>query len=543
MGLSRLPLSRLFCLVFLGIAPAGSLAQSTAPPQQNAPASQAPGVLRATTRLVIVDVVVTDKNKAPVSGLEAEEFTVFEDGKQQQVSAFSFQKPASGSTRAAETVTPLAPDVVTNAPRYAKESVLTVVLLDALNGDFAGHAAARDALVKYLDNAPLNQPLAIFAMQEKLTLLHDFTTDNKALRAVVAKFRPPAQTNNAESLESRASPFATKGDFHTSERNIEATLNQLHALARTLAGYPGRKNVIWLSESFPLVLAPETAVRDSVSGANLGPGVSRMPTTFDAVREMNATTSYAALVKKVTDAMMSAQVAIYPVDSAGLGKDDHLASQHTMNDLAYSTGGRAFYNRNDLEVSLRTSVDDGSTYYTLSYYPENKRWDGKFREISVKTSRPGINLRYRLGYYALDPAESGEADPSKLATDFSQALALDSPNHTAVLFQAKIAAQKKLVANFAIDLHTLASEEIGGGARRVKVSCAVVEFSPKGVPGNKQITNLTATLNAADFQKQGAAFPCQVTIELKPGNHTLRLGVVDRTSHHMGTTSASASVP
>ncbi|HVS75140.1 MAG TPA: VWA domain-containing protein, partial [Candidatus Acidoferrales bacterium] len=353
MGINRLQLSRLFCVVFLCIAPAGGLAQSTPPPQQNAPASQPQGVLRATTRLVIVDVVATDKNKAPVSGLEAEEFTVLEDGKPQKVSAFSFQKPSSGSTQAPGTVTQLAPDVVTNAPRYRTESALTVVLLDALNGDFAGHAAARDALVKYLDSGRLTQPLAIFAMQGKLTLLHDFTTDNKALKAVVAKFKPPAQTNNAESIESRASPFTTKGDFHTSERNIEATLNQLYALAQTLAGYPGRKNVIWLSESFPLVLAPETAVRDSVSGANLGPGISRMPTTFDAVREMNATTSYAALVKKVTDAMMSAQVAIYPVDSAGLGKDDHLASQHTMNDLAYSTGGRAFYNRNDLEVSLR----------------------------------------------------------------------------------------------------------------------------------------------------------------------------------------------
>jgi len=257
------------------------------------PAGQPQGVLRATTRLVIVDVVATDKNKAPVSGLEAEEFTVLEDGRPQTVSAFSFQKPASRSTQAAESVTPLAPDVVTNAPRYAKESVLTVVLLDALNGDFAGHAAARDALVKYLDSGQLTQPLAIFAMQGKLTLLHDFTTDNTALKAVVAKFKPPARTNSAESLESRASAFTTKGNFHTDERSIEATLNQLHALARTLAGYPGRKNVIWLSESFPLVLAPETAVHDSTGPASLGEGITRMPTTFDTVRRNRCTAALA----------------------------------------------------------------------------------------------------------------------------------------------------------------------------------------------------------------------------------------------------------
>ena len=125
------------------------------------------------------------------------------------------------------------------------------------NGDFTEQVYARDQLLKFLNGAALDRPVAIFAMQNQLKLLHDFSTDNKSLSAAVAKYRPPAKNNNAESVESRASAFSTRGDYHTSERDIENTLNQLNVLAKVLAGYPGRKNLIWLSESFPLVLFPE----------------------------------------------------------------------------------------------------------------------------------------------------------------------------------------------------------------------------------------------------------------------------------------------
>src|ERR1043166_7925668 len=113
--------------------------------------------------------------------------------------------------------------------------------------------------------------------------------------------------------------------------------------------------------------------------------------------------SYAALVMKVADALMAAQVAVYPVDASAITKNDHLASQHTMENMAERTGGRVFKNSNDLILGLKSSVEDGSAYYTLEYYPDNKKWDGQFRTIEIKSSKPGMSLRYREGYYALDP--------------------------------------------------------------------------------------------------------------------------------------------
>ena len=75
-----------------------------------------------------------------------------------------------------------------------------------------------------------------------------------------------------------------------------------------------------------------------------------------------------------------------------------------MLDIADKTGGKAYYNRNDIDNALGDGIEDGSTYYMIGYYPQNKNWDGRFRKIEVKTRRTGIKLRYRTGYFALDRA-------------------------------------------------------------------------------------------------------------------------------------------
>lgn len=517
----------------------GQTSQEPAPAQPTV--YQLKTVLKANTRLVVVNVVATDSKGQPVSGLEAQDFAVLEDGQPQKISSFGFQSP---DVKEIQATLHLPPNVVSNIPQQ-KATSLNVILLDTLNGDFSGHAQAQDALIKYLATAQLTQPIAIFAMEKKLTMLHDFTNDSQALKSVVEKFRPPAQ-RSSETAESRASVFPTRGDFHTDDRNIEATLSQLHALARTLAGYPGRKNVIWLSESFPLMLVPETAI-PSISVANFD-GLTRIPSTYDELRSSHLSSSNAALVKKLADAMMNAQVAIYPVDSTGLTKDDHLGSQHTMNDLAFSTGGRAFYNRNDLEVSLRTSLDDGATYYTLTYYPENKNWDGKFRSIAIRSTRPDVKLRYRLGYYALDPGAEAKDEQKQAAEDFSRALTLDAPSITAVLFQAGIVppgnkTKDRVTVNFAIDPHTLAFEKTNDGLERASVNCVVWAYPGKGDPVRSE-GGSTAALNPEVYkQVMSSYFPCQRTLELKPGHYTLRLGVLDRIINQIGTTSTPLTVP
>ena len=441
---------------------------------------------------------------------------------------------------------------MTNAPKFQSNS-LNVILFDVANGDFTEQIYARDQLLKFLNGAALDRPVAIYAMQTQLKLLHDFSTDNKSLSAAVAKYRPPAKNNNAESMESRASAFSTRGDYHTSERDIENTLNQFNVLAKVLAGYPGRKNLIWLSESFPLVLVPETDNQLHMDGQSLrstiqGPASTTNPSSTQQNLQSSPTFKcYAALIKKVSDALMSAQVAVYPVDAGAVGRNDHLASQHTMNDMAESTGGKSFMNSNDLVLGLRNGIEDGSSYYTLTYYPENKNWDGLFRRIQVKSDRENVSLRYREGYYAVDPERLNKQDSDAVAENFSRLLEPEAPAVTGVLFQAQVLADKskKVQVVFHLDPQTVAFEHKDDGKEYAKVSCTVWAYGKDKEKPAMFSGTVNASLPANEYQQmmKQRFLPCSRELDLKPGNYNLRLGVLDRTTNKIGTASAQVAVP
>lgn len=508
-------------------------------------------VLRTNTRLVVVDVVATDaKGQAPTD-LKPEDFNLQENGRPQTISNFTLH-----ATVAKRSASPQLPaNVISNAPAF-QASTLNVILLDTLNGDFAEMAYVKDELVKYLSTAQLDRPVALFAMEERLILLHDFTTDSSALKNAAQHFKAPARTNNAETVGSRASAFTTHGDFHTSERNIENTLNQLNALSKSLAGYSGRKNLIWLSESFPVNLFPDVmnngASTVTGKGSGTGGGADASGSALNIGRSAlegpggGSFRNYAQLIKKVSDALMGAQVAVYAVDAGALGKDSRLESAHTANEIAGATGGRVFRNTNDLATSMRSSIEDGSIYYTLEYYPDNKTWDGQFRQIQIKTSRPGVTLRYRLGYYALDPEKVKKDESTEVAENYSRALQLDAPAATGVQFQAQVVnTGKKVVVNFHIDPTTLAFQHQDDGQERGKFTCTVWAYGKdKDKPAGMTNDTLNANLTKDNYQQMMTQhfMPCTRELDLKPGTYTLRVGVLDRTTNKMGTSSVPVTV-
>jgi VWFA-related protein len=508
--------------------------------------SPSPMVLRTNTRLVVVDVVATDNKGNPIPDLKAEDFAVLEDGKPQKISAFSFKQ----HNKATQVAGGAAGGGFSNAPQYKDVSSLNVILLDAINGDFASYAYGRDQLIKFLDKGTLTQPTALYVLEQKLTLLHDFTTDIAELKALVQGYKPKGPVF-VQDVYAAASPFSARAPNNSTTANtMDVSIKAMSTLANALAGYPGRKNLIWVSSGFPLTLFPEIIDNDPIApciatcndpnkisiaalpGAGFGTGKD-----------------FQEAVERVANALMNAQVAVYPIDEAGVDKDNHLNTINTMRALADRTGGKAFYNRNDVEVGISTSLDDGSTYYTLEYYPANKTWDSKFRAIQIK-SKQGVNLRYRQGYYALEPGNDKNKDAEKALTKtFSDALSLDSPSATAVVFHAGVAPPsdkvQKVTVSFAIDPHTISFEHKDDGLEHALVSCAVAAFSDKGAPVKQASTTMTAAMKADEFQTmmKEQQFPCKQTIDLKPGSYNLALGVLDRNSKLIGTTTAWVKVP
>lgn len=548
-------------------------------------------VLKFTSRLVVVDVIATDHKGNPVTDLKREDFTVQEDGKEQQLRVFEFQPPSQASepVLAQNTAVKLAPNIFSNAPRFKPSTILNVLLLDALNTKTIDQKRAREQMLQFLEKLPQGQPVAVYALGSKLRLLQDFTTDPNLLKDAVKSLKgknSPVLNNPAggpditgiSGLNQEMMPaqmlqqvleFQKEEAAMQTELRVRLTLDALDSIARSLAGYSGRKNLIWLSESFPMQILADENMNSSRSSAT--------PRDFSQEFVKTAT--------RLTDA----QVAVYPVDIGELvgnsvyadlsntdstggymgrtltgrgangrtGANTELGQtanqqfdQHTsMNDIADRTGGKAFYNRNDVVNSIGKAMDDGSSYYTLAYAPQNKDWNGNFRKIQVKVNRSGVKLRYRTGYFATDPRAYARVSNDRRVADFRTALSVDFPVSTAVPFQARVRTpsaetNNKTVVNYAVDPRAINFETQPDGLRHAGVDCAVAIFTRKGemltVHGNTANAKLTDE-QFGNIMK--AYFPCNVQFDLAPGDYVFRMGVRDTNTGLIGSTNAAVTVP
>lgn len=513
---------RRLAFLLLTALPVCIFSQTTPQAQQQGPVYQSQTVLRSNTRLVVVDVIATNDKGSPITDLKADDFILTEDGVPQKLSGFSFQRPVMTKNAPQQ----LAPGIVTNAPQFASSSSLNVILLDAINTDFSSRAYAQDMLIKYLESGPAIQPTAVFSLEGKLKMLHDFTTDTKVLRDVLANYKPLGPTHIPDVYSAAAAVFSQRGSYQASDHGREITFSAMRFLAHQLGGYPGRKNLIWVSEGFPLSLFPDAVMEENLMIIN----------------------DYTPLVEAIADELMNAQVALYPIDAAGVSLSDRFPAHTAMVSMAERTGGKTFYNRNDIDMGVRTSIDDGSTYYTLQYYPQNKNWDEKFRKIEVKVERPGVKLQYRRGYYALSPGQSLGNRNASVNTEFSQAMVIDAPATAGVLFQAAMEMpsdknQHKLVVNFGVDPHTIAFQQTPDDLQHAALSCVVWAYPAKGDPIQVDPSTVNANVKQDVYQQIMKSYlPCHRNIELKKGTYTLRLGVLDRTTNLMGTTSAKVTI-
>ena len=568
-------------------------------------------VLKVKTRLVVVDVVVRDKKGAVVTDLKKENFKLTENGREQPISVFSFQHPGEGEPRPAQSAK-LPPNVFKNSAKFQPNRALNVMLIDALNCTLLNQAYVRSEMVKFLEKLPEGQPIAIFAMGKKLQMLQDFTTDLTDLKRVIHTFKgesspvlnsptgtpeaPMVLTGWAEQLAFERDPalliqmndFAQEAGSAQIDFRIQYTMAALNSLARMLSGYPGRKNLIWITESVPLNIFPDIKTV-GFSASNQSPGLGQsgdrqldrnQKAAMQKEQRTNAQNvrNYSDQLALIGNLLADAQVAVYPVDARGLvgpaftnvannvsgqgamgglvnrmeGKqaEELFEAHYNMLDIAEKTGGLAFYNRNDLDVAVRDGIEDGATYYTLGYYPENKTWNGQFRKIHVSVDVSGAKIRHREGYFAIDRVAYAKQHPGQHDYDFSMALNSNYPVSTALQFEATVLAppqsgDNKVRINFALNSQQITFENTADSLQSAQVDCAARAFSPKNGdhPVKTEAGRMDAKLNPEQFDKISKSFlPCQLSLDLPPGFYLLRLAVRDNLSGALGSLNASVLV-
>ncbi|HEU5402144.1 MAG TPA: VWA domain-containing protein, partial [Terriglobales bacterium] len=416
---------------------------------------------RAAARAVVVDVVVTDAKGHPIKGLRRDDFEITEDGKEQDIRTFrESAESQSLSQDLPSKSTKQPPNVFTNSPATSTEpGSVMMILLDLLNTPLADQQYAREELAKFLKDRATNTSqfaLAVMTANPKapLKLVQGFTPDENILLAALNQGKGLPATAGWQAADKTSQDSVrkvrelTRGDslynswqalLHgleisqeveqsmDTEARVRTTAATLVQLASYLAGIPGRKSLVWLSGSFPITL-------------NAGPN-PLTPATDNR--------SYARLVEQVSNILAQSQVAVYPVDVRGMDAASDLSAsassfaplhastptvaitpfaedtpispyhQQTLQQMgarldehvaleriASATGGKAFFNANALQDAISTATEQASNYYSISYSPSNKNYDGRFRKIKITLPDKQVHLYYRPGYFADDSASA-----------------------------------------------------------------------------------------------------------------------------------------
>lgn len=390
--------------------------------------------IHSQTRLVVVDVVVTGVDHAPVHGLKGSDFSISDNGDTQVIRSFEEHTRASARPGAAPV---LPPGFFTNFRSEALDPTFNVLLLDTINTSFSDQLYLRQQVQTFLAALSPGSNVAVFSMGTQLRMLQGFTTDVAMLQRALdvhSDATSPLRQNALDSVDrisqsdvliakspaadptqpagtgSAQTPFIAGLDAVAREESRfdmrvrgTSTINQLETLANYLSPLPGRKNLVWATGGFPLGVGPSAG-----GGYNSFRGMLDFETPFrDCIK-----------------LLAQSQISVYAIEAGGLkappsgdfrnevlsnGREGVASDNNAflsesrvhsmMNMISDETGGRAIYRTNAVGEGVGSALTEGSNYYTIAFVPSRDKKEKDFHKLAVKLALGGYKLAYRRGYY------------------------------------------------------------------------------------------------------------------------------------------------
>jgi len=525
----------------------------------------------ARTELVLIPTLVTDKSGHHITGLKQEDFTVLENSAEQKIA--TFEEISSDPHRWSRPK---------NANEFgnflaggASNRRITLMVLDLVNTSFMAQANARQELLKYLtQSVDQREPTALYTLTRSgMHVVHDFTTDPRVLVAALHKvkgdtFHMVDSPEDVEGMTGTASPDGSAGvdpgavqseaqriqtmmedaelNFKSFEQRlaITYTLDGLQQVAQALKGFPGRKSLIWAGGGFPF------NVSDNMQLAPIG-----RDTLSDVL----------PMYEHTWQLLNDAQIALYTVDVKGLvvpmasasvgnpGKNYArnmnrrlMDTQATFLVFADMTGGRAYYNSNDLVRGFRDAVNDSAEYYMLGYYLDRSKTKAGWRKLAVKVKRDHTEVRARSGFFVsnatVDPENSRNSDISSALQSPLDYTSLALVAHWDKVEPGKEAGKKHV--NYAMHLVPDAAQIDSGDNNHMELDFVALVKTPDGKqvdqPRDQKIdTHLTAE-KLSSIRQNGVGY--RSFLDLAPGEYTVRFVVRDDLSGRIGSVAAPLKV-
>ncbi len=516
--------------------------------------SLAPPALRAEeAKPVALDLVVQDKKGVPIKDLKPEEVEITEAGVKRPVTALKLVEGAAGA----------------KAARYV------TLVFDGLDAE--GQKSARKAAAELLAKltASPDMQVAVFRVGLELWVLTGYTSDLAALGAAVERatshedetLRGPSDlVKTAAAREMGVPETAARaralvevmrvGDDMNKMRQDGSTLFPLIALAKGQATLPGRKTLVYFSQWFDVPSKFDDVFRSLISEANRA-GVALYTIDARGVRsggDLGAARSAMEQLESVSrDATRDPQNPQSARANFNVSENVAASTRQDMRvwlgQLSESTGAVLVGGSNDLRKGTDKVLADSAAYYDVTYPPSSDAWDGAYRKIEVKVSRPGAKVQSRAGYFALPPSAGRQ---TVLAYEIPMLTALGAPTlprevevHGGIFRFGEGAAGRELRMLLEVPMGGLQfaiDEKAKTYSLRFGLMALVKDEKGEVVQKISQVYPFAGPSDKVEAMKRGKVGFTRA-VQLAPGRYTFEAAVQDRGTQKVGTLRAPFEVP
>lgn len=455
-------------------------------------------VFRSELSVVMVDVLVRDRDGKPVHGLVASDFEIYDRGRRQSVVNFaeiSRQLPEPQPLPRGAGV-PLT-DVATNSALERTGRAFVFIVDPTIEIELYRR------VMTGLFELVTPDDLAAVVFPHRSDLSEDFTSDPARLARTLDRLKEAASTG---------------GGLKYTLDGIENATLALEPLPRF------RKVIVWISSGYDVKLVPDTRSKSLET-------IDHKPL---AVRRGMSLDSFYMFEKAVR-----AGIPVYAIDPTGLHERPGDNSEF-LKTTALVTGGLSYVNRPNIVEATRELMTDNSHFYVLGFAPDPLVTDGKFREIEVRLPRHReVDVRSREGYIAKRPPPP-------------------PPNPVAAMTRELAAGTSRTD----LGVWAFAAPLTGGVRNRAKVALTLVVRYPEADPAGRReedelrVQVLTLDPDArvrgtserrlrvpAAMQSSPGGVVLNEVFELPQGPAVFRVGAMSRLTGGSGTLSLSLDVP
>ena len=420
-------------------------------------------VIKVTSNLVNLDVMVKDKKGKAITDLKAEDFVLSENGVRQNIEFFD--STLAGGSDPGQPAT-LSVSTAPGAPSSLPRNIISLVL-DGQTTEGANLKHVRDGMTKYIRERITDTDLvALFAISGGLQVLQPFTQDKAKLISAVEQaegISTGSKTSEQRGINDAMAAIRTElaagpngvvtspagGSAMARVMILRRVLEQyvqlrsalssqqtrpvlagLAAICEGLRPIPGKKTLVVFSQGF---IAPQNLDWQVQSTIDIANRANVAIYIIDSSGLTGGTPQSGALVPGSALSGISADVSQENRIRAGAGESVFdITRQEGLNrqqDLLYrisgDTGGQFIKNTNDIASGLERIDDEIRSRYTLAYRSTDPNFDGSFRKVKIEVRRPDAKVLARPGYYAIPPSQVVPFSPEdkKLLANFETMLA------------------------------------------------------------------------------------------------------------------------